>query len=412
MLFHLEPAADDGRFAEPGPITPTPGQAFVHLCRQDQLDSVARRHFFGRVTQAVAIEESALVPGALKDEDLYGHGSFPHYYGAIPLEAQRSRRPLAPVVRSDVEAALPVIRRYFPPTPLVYAPRLSRRLNKELWLKLELVTPVRTFKLRGALHRVHAVEGPRPVVTASGGNHGLAVAWAARAFARPATVVVPERANPRKAEAIAALGARLVSHGVDYQAAYEHSLEIAAQQGAEHVHAYDDPLVVAGQGTVALELSELAPDAIFAGIGGGGLIGGLVAATLGTPGAPQIYGAATEGGHSMALSLRAGHIVGLEQVTTIADGLGARRPGRLAFALAQQGVREVLMVNDAALLEAARSLLLEECLVTELAGAAGLAAALAYPSRLGARNVVVLSGANASEATLAEITRPRSPETL
>ncbi len=412
MLFHLEPAEDDGRYREPGPINPGPGETFVHLCRQAQLESVARRHFFGRVAQAVAIEESQLVPGLLRDEDLYGHGSFPHYYGSIPLSAQRSRCPLPPVSRAEVEAALPVVRRFFPPTPLVFAPRLSQRLGKELWLKLDLVTPVRTFKLRGALHRVHAIQGPRPVVTASGGNHGLAVAWAARAFRRPATVVVPERVNPRKAEAIAGFGAELVRHGVDYQAAYERSLEIAEAQGAQHVHAYDDPWVIAGQGTVALELSDFAPDTIFAGIGGGGLIGGIVAATLGAENAPRIYGAATEGGHSMALSLDAGRIVGLEQVTTVADGLGARRPGRLAFALARQGVREVLLVNDRALFEAARTLLFEESLLGEIAGVAGLAAALAYPDRLGARNVVVLSGANISEAALAEITRPAARETL
>ncbi|MFO0727343.1 MAG: pyridoxal-phosphate dependent enzyme [Myxococcota bacterium] len=406
MLFHLAPAAADGRFPEIRAIEPAPGEAFVHLCRQDQLRRVARQHFPGRVLQAVTIDPRALSPDRLRDEDLYGHGAFPHYYGPIGAEAIRGRVALPPVDRADVEAAEPVVRSFFPPTPLLLAPRLSRRLGREIWLKLETMTPIRTFKIRGALTRIAAIQHPGPVITASGGNHGLAVAWAARAMGRPATVVIPERANPRKAEAIAALGAHLVQVGTDYQAAYEHSLGLGAQLGAEHIHAYDDPYVIAGQGTVGLEIAGLNPGAIFAGIGGGGLIGGLAAFWAGHEHGPSIFGGVVRGGDSMLRSREQGRIVSLDRVTTVADGLGARRPGALSFALVESGVEDLLEVTDADLFRAAQLLFWEERIVVEIAGAAGLAAALLHPDRLSERSVIVLSGANASDETLEQIARP------
>jgi threonine dehydratase len=305
-----------------------------------------------------------------------------------------------------IRRAEAVVRRFFPPTPLLRAGRLSRRLGVELWLKLDAFTPIRTFKLRGALVKLQALTEAGlagGVITASAGNHGLAVAHAARLFGRPASVVVPERANPQKADAIAAEGARVLRFGVDYQAAYERSLEIAASEGLHHVHAYDDPDVIAGQGTVALELPECG--AFLCGIGGGGLIAGTSTALRARFPATAIVGVQPEGADSMARSLEQGRRVTLEEVRTIADGLAARSPGDRTLQLVRRNAVRVVRVSDAQILEAARLLLREERVVAEPAGVAALAALVCDPGLASGRTVVLISGANISDELLAGLLR-------
>src|SRR3954466_15259849 len=136
--------------------------------------------------------------------------------------------------RHDIEAARTVVRAHFPPTPLIHAPRLSEALKTDVWLKLDTVTPTRTFKLRGALVKLHALEREGHqggVVTASAGNHGLAVAWAARAHRRPAVICLPEHANPQKAALIQAQGAEIQRRGVDFQDAYQLAKQLAEERG-------------------------------------------------------------------------------------------------------------------------------------------------------------------------------------
>lgn len=316
--------------------------------------------------------------------------------------------PTVDLTRLDFQRAEGIVRRFFPPTPTLEARRLSRLLGADIHLKLDCFTPIRTFKLRGALVKMQSLEDIRseaPVVTASAGNHGLAVARAARLYGRKATVVVPQAANPQKVEAISHEGATVVHHGVDYQAAFEHCLALAHATGAAVVHAYDDPDIISGQGTLGLELP--ACDQFLCGIGGGGLIAG-VATTLKTlragdcPGV-QVIGVQPEGADSMAQSLESGRITALTQVKTMADGLGARHPGPWTFELAQRYVDRVLRVSDAALLEAMRVLLREERIVAEPAGVAGLAALLQNPALAKGKVVIGITGANISDEILARV---------
>ncbi|HLN60421.1 MAG TPA: threonine/serine dehydratase [Symbiobacteriaceae bacterium] len=308
----------------------------------------------------------------------------------------------------DFRRAEAVVRRFFPATPVVSAPRLSDRVGAPVSLKLECFTPIRTFKIRGALNKVQALAEAGVaggVITASAGNHGLAVARAAREFGRPATICVPDGANPQKKALIEAEGARVVEHGVDYQAAFENCVRIGQEEGLALVHAYDDPHVIAGQGTVALELvdSGLPFDTVIMGIGGGGLIGGVAAALKALAPGVRIIGVQPEGADSMLRSVKAGQIVELEKVATIADGLGARKPGVHTLPLTQQHVDGLLSVSDDDLWAAMRFLLHEERIVAEPAGAAGVAAMLRYGARDLGRTVALVSGANIADAVFQQI---------
>lgn len=309
---------------------------------------------------------------------------------------------------SQFRAAEAVVRRYFPPTPLLFAHRLSERLGTEVWLKLESCTPIRTFKLRGAVNKLQALVDAGVtggVVTASAGNHGLAVARAARLFGRPATVVVPEGANPQKVALIAAEGARVIHHGPDFQAAFERCVAIGEAEGLTVVHAYDDPHVIAGQGTIGLELAEcgVAFDTVLMGVGGGGLISGVSAALKALNPAVRVVGVQPEGADSMMRSVRQGRIVELEKVQTIADGLGARKPGVHTLAMTLQHVDEIRTIGDDDLWVAMRTLLREERIVVEPSGAAGTAALLRDGAVGLGRVVILITGANIADAVLERV---------
>jgi threonine dehydratase len=308
----------------------------------------------------------------------------------------------------DMRRAEAIVRRHFPATPLIRAPRLADRLGTEAYLKLECFTPIRTFKLRGALNKIQSLvdEGvPGGVVTASAGNHGLAVARAARLYGRPAVVCVPEAANPQKRALITAEGARVVAAGRDYQDAYENALRIGEAEQLTLVHAYDDPAVIAGQGTVGLELADsgLGFDTVLTGIGGGGLISGMAAALKALRPGVRVIGVQPEGADSMLRSVQAGQIVALEQVSTIADGLGARQPGVNTLAMTTSYVDEIRRVSDDDLRAAMRFLLHEERIVAEPAGVAGLAVLLRDGAEGLGRVVVVVSGGNIADSVFAEL---------
>ena len=322
--------------------------------------------------------------------------------GRAPEEPPPDELPLERVQQAEA-----VIRRFFPPTPLLRAPRLSQRFGAEIWLKLETVTPIRVFKLRGALAKIARLPEGVGVISASTGNHGLAVARAARLTGRPATIWVPARANAQKVEAIRAEGARVVEHGVDYFEAYQGAVAMARELGLAFVHAYDDPDVIAGQGTIALELARQGEfDSVLCGVGGGGLVSGLAVAFrhLGIP--SRVVGVQPEGADAMARSLAAGSVVSLEAVHTIAEGLAARRPGDRTFALTRRYADRVVVVSDSELREAAVALLADEHLVAEPSGVAGLAAVIRYGAApFGRRLCVVVSGGNVSEPFFRELLR-------
>jgi threonine dehydratase len=282
-----------------------------------------------------------------------------------------------------------------------------------VYLKIESIQPIRAFKVRGALNkliRLSDVQRSAGVITASAGNHGMGVAYAAATFKTPATVYVPETANPFKVEAIRRLGARVVAAGRDYNGAYLEALSAQREGGATFVHAYDDPQVIAGQGTIATELlSDLAEfDTVLVPVGGGGLIGGIALYLKSKHPNIRVIGVEPVGADGMSRSLEAGRIVTLERVTTIADGLAASAPGTLTFELAQRHVDEMIRVEDTEMLRSIRLLFEWEHLLAEPSGAAALAALLYHhrpaPNE---RVVVLLSGGNVTDEVMLQALKTR-----
>lgn len=285
---------------------------------------------------------------------------------------------------------------------------LSERAGRPVYLKLENQQRTGSFKLRGALNAVESLapeERARGVVTASAGNHGLGVALAAAAAGVAATVFVPESAAAVKRERIAALGAdlRLVAGG--YDAAHHRALEHAAATGAPYLHAYSDPAVVAGQGTVGLEILEELPGTrtLLVPVGGGGLIGGmgLMARALGP--AARVVGVQTPSTSAMHDSLRAGALVPAPAGATICEGLEGDTDER-SVRLASRVVDSMLLVDEVAVARAVRALFLREGVVAEPSGAVGVAA-LAEGLLEDAEGpiVIVVTGGNADAALLGRI---------
>lgn len=303
------------------------------------------------------------------------------------------------------EAAWQAVRAAMPPTPLVPSPGLSARAGRPVWLKLEGVTPVRAFKVRGALAKVWELDAAGEkggLVTASAGNHGLAVAYAGRLSGREVTVYVPEAANPVKVAAIRAEGATVVATGSDYQAASEVALEAVRRGRGLWVHPFDDPAVIAGQATVAREIAEALPEVrqVAVGIGGGGLAAGVGAWLARRLPEAHLVGVEMMGADSMLRSIAAGRVVALEKVSTIADGLAPRavseRTRRLVGALAEA----VLPLGDEALLGAVRWLVERERVLAEPSGAAVVGALLEGALAGEGVLVLVVSGANIAPADL------------
>ena len=251
--------------------------------------------------------------------------------------------------------------------------------------------------------RIPREQRPAGVITASAGNHGMGVAYAAATFGLPATVFVPESANRLKVEAIKRLGASVASAGHNYNAAYQEALRVQADTGATFVHAYDDPHVVAGQGTIGLEiLADLGDvDTVIVPIGGGGLIGGIALYVKERKPGVRVVGVEPAGADAMHRSLAAGRIVTLERVDTIADGLAASAPSALTLDLAARYVDEIVIVQEDEMVHAIGRLFEWEHLLAEPAGAAAAAALLdRHKPAPDEKVVVLLSGANVTDEVM------------
>lgn len=284
-------------------------------------------------------------------------------------------------VREAVAAVRPFVRR----TPLLRAEVDGRPLV----LKLEHLQRSGSFKLRGAVNALVSAPLPERVLTASGGNHGLGVATAASLLNLPATVYVPESAPQAKAARIEAAGAKLIRHGATYAEAAAKALEVAAEPGTRYLHAYDDPAVVAGQGTVAAEIVEDAPDvdAILVAVGGGGLVAGTSLAGLPT------FAVEPERCRALNAALAAGEPVDVEIDSVAASALGATKVGSVPFEVLRSSRVTSVLVSDAELL-AARDRLWEEFrLAVEPAAAVPFAAWLAGRTE-GDLPCVIVCGAN------------------
>jgi len=309
------------------------------------------------------------------------------------------------VTEDRLAAAWSAVREVMPPTPLVESPTLSARLGRPVWLKLEGVTPVRAFKVRGAIAKVAELEAlglDGPLVTASAGNHGLAVAFAGRRYGRPVTVFVPAAANPVKVAAIRGEGAEVVATGADYQEASEAALEHVAHTGAQWVHPFDDPAVIAGQATVGREIAEALPGVaqVVCAIGGGGLAAGVAAGLAVYAPQARLVGVEMDGADSMLRSVDAGHVVVLDAVRTVADGLAPRAVSERTRALVGTLSQALVRLTDDELFPAMRWLAERERVLAEPSGAATTAALLDGKVAGDGPVVAVVSGANVTPAHL------------
>ncbi|ASS74852.1 threonine ammonia-lyase [Tumebacillus algifaecis] len=294
-------------------------------------------------------------------------------------------------------------------TPLDYSKTFSDLSHNEIYMKLENLQKTGSFKIRGAFHKIATLttaERERGVIAASAGNHAQGVAYGANNAGIPCIIVMPEAAALSKVEATARYGAQVVLHGSNYDEAYAKALELQQERGLTFVHAFDDPSVIAGQGTIALEILEQLPDvdALVAPIGGGGLIAGIaLAAKLVKPDI-QIVGVEAAGAACMKTSIEAGEISTLDKVATIADGICVRRPGDSTYRLTQQYVDHIVTVEEE---EIARAMLLaveRNKMVVEGAGATGLAAVLYDKLPFRDKKVAVLiSGGNVDVNFLSRI---------
>ena len=320
---------------------------------------------------------------------------------------------VAGVTPSSVARAARELAAYLPPTPLQYSRAFTHKAGCHVHIKIESIQPIRAFKVRGALTklmRLHPEKGSAGVITASAGNHGQGVAYAAAVFKIPATVYVPETANELKVEAIKRLGATVVPAGRNYNDAYLEAMRHQEQGGATFVHAFDDPDVIAGQGSIAVELMNDLDhfDTVLVPIGGGGLIGGIAMYLKEMRPGVRVIGVEPAGADGMRRSLEAGRVVTLDRVNTIADGLAASAPGQLTLELAQRYVDEVVLVQDTEMLRAIRLMFEWEHLLAEPAGAAALAALLYhYSPAPNERVVVVLSGANVTDEVMIRALKSR-----
>jgi len=319
----------------------------------------------------------------------------------------------ASVTPESVEMAEAALRPHLNPTPLQYSRAFTTKARCHVHLKIETIHPTRAFKVRGALTkllRMRPGERAAGVITASAGNHGQGVAYAAQVFGVPATVYVPENANPLKVEAIKRMGARVILSGRSYHDAAQEALRAQAAGGATYVHAYDDPDVIAGQGTVAVELLDQLSqfDTILVPVGGGGLISGIALYLKARRPSIQVVGVEPSGADAMTRSLAGGEPVTLDRVATMADGLAASAPGRLTLEIAGRCVDRMIRVEEAEMLRAIRLYFEWEHLLAEPAGAAALAALLYHhAAEANERVVVLLSGANVTDDVMLRALKAR-----
>ncbi len=314
------------------------------------------------------------------------------------------------VTLDDIYGARGVIGARLHRTPILTSATLSRMTGLEVQLKAELLQKTGSFKPRGVLNKLAALtpeERARGVIGISAGNHAQALAYGAALEGIACTVVMPETAVAGKVAASRDYGATVIQYGASTIEAFAEYDRLRESGGYTAVHPFNDPLVVAGQGTVGLEIVEDAPDleAVVVPLGGGGLISGVALAIKLQRPDVRLVGVEPEGAPSMFRALGQGHIVALDSVRTIADGLAAPFTGELVLDIVRRYVDEVVLVSDAEIASAVGLLLERSKLLVEPAGAAGVAALLTGKGGLtaGTRVVAVLSGGNIDPARLKEL---------
>ncbi|GAC1353742.1 MAG: threonine ammonia-lyase [Ktedonobacteraceae bacterium] len=305
-----------------------------------------------------------------------------------------------PVSIADIWQAYKFLKPIIHHTTLAPSHTLHAMTGADIYLKAEHMQRGGSFKVRGASYKISRLSDKQRragVIAASAGNHAQGVAIAAVQHSIPCTIVMPENAPLAKVTATQGYGAQVVLYGATYDDAYQRCLELQQELGATYIHAFDDPDIIAGQGTLGLEMLNDLPDAdaIIVPIGGGGLISGIAIAARALKPDITIIGVEAAGAASFLASLDAGEVCTLPTITTIADGIAVKRPGALTYSIIKQLVDDVVLVNDEAIINAVL-LLMERCkMVVEGAGAAGLAAILSGAISLKGKKVLVpLTGGN------------------
>ena len=311
-----------------------------------------------------------------------------------------------PPTLDDVRAARTRIRPHLTPTPLLKHPLLDEWLGCDAWVKHENHNPTCAFKVRGGLNLVaqlNADERRRGVVSASTGNHGQSMALACRIHGVPCRIVVPVGSNPDKVAAMRALGATIIEYGRDFDEAREHVEALAPREGWRYVHSANEPQLIAGVGTYALEIFEDRPDAdyVFVPIGGGSGAAGTCIVRSGVGSRALVIGVQAAGADAFARSWRGPARVTTGTVATFAEGMATRTTFDLTFGILKSGLDDVVTLGEGEIEEGVRAALRLTHNLAEPSGAAPIAAARQWAARLAGKKVVcVMSGGNLDLATL------------
>lgn len=310
---------------------------------------------------------------------------------------------------SDIVNAQSVLKNIVKLTPLERSKSFSAMSGAEIYLKLENFQSTGSFKVRGAYYKIKNLtreESSKGVLCASAGNHAQGVAYAAASLDVKSTVFMPVFAPPLKVIATRAYGAEVVLTGESFDDAFAAAVEFGEKSGATFVHPFNDPYIIAGQGTIGLEIFEQMRDVddVLVPIGGGGLIAGIAIALKQLNPRIRIIGVEANGAQSMKESIEKGEPVTLNSANTIADGIAVKSPGNLTFEVTRKLVDELVVVNDAEMARTAYLLLQRAKILTEPAGVAAMAAALYHKVDFKGRKVVpVISGGNANMSILEQI---------
>ncbi len=320
--------------------------------------------------------------------------------GRAASAAKGERARALPVSIADIWRAQDVLRKTIAHTPMIQSRTFSAMTGANVHLKAEMLQRSGSFKIRGATYkmsRLTQAQRQHGVITASAGNHAQGVAIAARDAGVPCTIFMPRFAPLAKVTATQGYGAEVVLYGDTYDDAYARCMEVQRETGATFIPAFDDVDVIAGQGTLGLEMLNELPDAdtIIVPIGGGGLISGIATAAKALKPDIRIIGVQASGSGSCRASLDVGEVVTLPAITTIADGIAVKRPGSITFPIIKELVDDVLLMDDEQIIHAVL-LLLERCkFLVEGAGAVGVAALLSGLIDVKGHNVIcLLSGGN------------------
>jgi len=315
----------------------------------------------------------------------------------------------------DVEAALPIVRAAVPPTPQYAWPLLCARVGAEVFVKHENHTPIGAFKLRGGLFYVEQLKRERPhikgIISATRGNHGQSLAFAAQRAGLAAAIVIPQGNSAEKNAAMRGFGAELIEHGRDFDEAKEYAAKIAAERGYEFAPSYHRDLVI-GVATYAHELFTAIADVdtVYVPIGLGSGISGVIGVrdTLGLK--TKVVGVVAQRANAYALSFAAGHVVTTNSALTFADGMAVRVPDAAALAVIRRGAERIAEVSDDDIAEAIRIYFSDTHTLAEGAGAASLAALMKERERMRGRRIgLVLSGQNIDRAWMRDVLAGETP---